>query len=585
MLNLAFYYCCQEFSNGTNQMLYVPVTACYLKTHIDFERKELAAELNWILPIVRGISDQDLIDFCWTNKVDLLGVSLFVWNRTKIEAQMARVRSKLPPNLQVIAGGPAVDPNNNHNYLQENFWCDYAVYGNGESAFADVVESIMYQRRLIRFNTSNLAWRHDQQDKTVLADYKMVPEPKISPYLHCEDMLKQLIDYEHSQGWTVTLAWQLTRGCPYKCTFCDWNLGLGNKTTRRKNTWQQEIDMFQRLGVKRIFMSDANLGQYDEDVEIYRYFAKKNLEENAGFLVEANYSKLKKKVNLELMHIAGAGNMLDPTVGFTFSVQDIHPEVLKNIDRPDVSWQVHKEMILELQQAYPEIMTRLQLILGLPGQTLQSWKQSLCETSNVNAVCYIFMSELLPGSPSVRDPEYQKKYQFVYSNSLRLYHGGPQLPYRSLFPQRCYSFDEWDLVQMTVLSHIFIAVQFIQMHVRSDCDVWHLMDLVEKDPHYHAVCKNLYENWTKKDQFVFTEDFGGAPMPDGMSACMFEYAWHNNKNIIKLMMQATPNIKIHLKKYLEYMKQNEQGNVNIDPAESAQITNQNPNHQAQKEPA
>jgi hypothetical protein len=111
------------------------------------------------------------------------------------------------------------------------------------------------------------------------------------------------------------------------------------------------------------------------------------------------------------------------------------------------------------------------------------------------------------------------------------------------------------------------------------------MDLVEKDPHYHAVCKNLYENWTKKDQFVFTEDFGGAPMPDGMSACMFEYAWHNNKNIIKLMMQATPNIKIHLKKYLEYMKQNEQGNVNIDPAESAQITNQNPNHQAQKEPA
>jgi tRNA A37 methylthiotransferase MiaB len=584
MINLAFYYCCQEFSNNANRMVYVPVTACYLKTHIDYERQDLASQLNWVLPIMHQVSDEELIDFCWTNNVDVLGVSMFVWNRSRIETQMARVRSKLPPNLQVIAGGPAVDPNNNPKYLEENFWCDYAVYGNGEAAFADVVESILHKRRLIRFNTSNLAWRSDQPGKTLLADYKMIPEPKVSPYLHCEDMLKQLIDREHSQGWTVTMAWQLTRGCPYKCTFCDWNLGLGNKTTRRKNTWQKEIDMFQRLGVKRIFMSDANLGQYDEDVEIYQYFAKKNLEENAGFLVEANYSKLKKKVNLELMHIAGQANMLDPTVGFTFSVQDIHPHVLKNIDRPDVTWQVHKEMMLELRQSYPTIMTRLQLILGLPGQTLQSWKESLCETSSVNAVCYIFMSEVLPGSPAVRDPEYLEKFKFVYSNSLRWYAEVKRGSYRSLFPQRCYSFDEWDLVRMTVLSHIFMAVQLIQTHVGSDYDPWLLLDLVEQSPHYHAICNNLYENWTKHDQFVFTEDFGGDPAPNGMmSACMFEYAWHNNKNIIKLMMRATLNIDQHLKTYLAYTK----GQVKIGSVQSAQaaIQIQNPNHQAQKEPA
>ena len=71
---------------------------------------------------------------------------------------------------------------------------------------------------------------------------------------------------------------------------------------RGQTVYTQEIDLFQQLGIKHIYLSDANVGQYDEDVDMIEYFGQKNLQENAEFRISGNYSKLRKDVNLKIFN-------------------------------------------------------------------------------------------------------------------------------------------------------------------------------------------------------------------------------------------------------------------------------------------
>ena len=56
----------------------------------------------------------------------------------------------------------------------------------------------------------------------------------------------------------------------YNCTYCDWSQNLTNKVTRRKAEWKLELEFFRDLDVQ-IRETDANFGQWKEDIEIYDY--------------------------------------------------------------------------------------------------------------------------------------------------------------------------------------------------------------------------------------------------------------------------------------------------------------------------
>jgi tRNA A37 methylthiotransferase MiaB len=224
------------------------------------------------------------------------------------------------------------------------------VYGAGEQAFADIIDHLVNQKPMIAFNTSNCAWKNHNTGKTVVADYKFVKMIETSPFVHNAKLFGRMVADAKKKNVPVWLPYTLTRGCPYSCTFCDWNSGLGNKVSRRKNTYREEIDLFQQVGIKDIYLSDANVGQYDEDIEMIEYFAQKNLEENAGFHVSGNFSKLKKENNLKIFHTMARGKLINKT--FNLSIQDINKEILDNINRPDVGWETHVSMAKELQEKY-----------------------------------------------------------------------------------------------------------------------------------------------------------------------------------------------------------------------------------------
>lgn len=541
MLKILFYHANIGSPIPNHQSsLFLSIAAVYLKTYLEINYPEVGAQVTWALPLQHQLTDDELVDICKKENPDLLCTGHYIWNQSFLHEQLTRIRSRLDPKCKFVLAGPSIDVNLNPNFFTERPYADYAIYGAGELAFAELIKHLVQKKSLVSFNVSNLAWYDKTREKQIVSEFKYVPQSSVSPFLFNESFFTKMVQNEINNNVRVILPYELTRGCPYACTFCDWNSGLSNKVTRRKKSFYDEIDLFQKLGIKDFYMADANFGQYDEDIEIVEYMAQKNIKENAQFKTDSNLSKLRKDNNLKIYHALAKGDLISKGWGFTFSVQDINDEVLKNIDRPDVGWDVHERMINELRESYPEIQSKIQFIVGLPGQTVQTIQESLSKITRLrNVRLSTFLNELLPASPASLNLDYQKKFKFSYSQSERV---GLRGFFRGKFPASCISFDQEEFIEMILIASMYTGLA----DLREEMDYSNLnIDLIVKNfinSKYFSLLKdNLYNNWTLHDKFYYTMNFDGTeeiiPACDmGLSAS----AWIQTKEFRKFLLLCMP---------------------------------------------
>ena len=498
MFKIFFYHASDSIGYNTDRQIYLGIAALYLKTHIDHNKKHIADKIEWLIPQQEKLSDKDLIDKLNKENPDIFCTSHYIWNHDHLSKQIERIRPHVPKNILFVAGGPSINVNIDKNFFQKHPSIDYAMYGAGEAGFADLIESLIEDKKLIKFNTSNIAWYDIEKNKQIVADFKYVPQTKISPYTHNASLFSSMVKQMLDKNLLVIVPYELTRGCPYKCTFCDWNSGLTNKTTRRKGTYEDEIDLFHELGIKGIYFADANVGQYEEDIDMVAYLAKKNIEEGAGFRTDGNFSKLRKENNLKIYHHLAKADLVTDNAGFTISVQDINEDILTNIDRPDVGWDVHVKIMKELREHYPKKPSQVQLLQGLPGQTVESWKQTLNTVASEATFLQIFVSELLSASPAARDKTYQDGFKFEYSNAVRF--NGEEF-FSGQFTKSCVSFSQQDYVEMSIWSTFYSALVYFREQSTARFDFDAVVRSFENSTIYQKLLSNLQENWLVKINF------------------------------------------------------------------------------------
>jgi hypothetical protein len=160
------------------------------------------------------------------------------------------------------------------------------------------------------------------------------------------------------------------------------------------------------------------------------------------------------------------------------------------------------------------------LIQGLPGQTVDSWRNTLREISKHDLMLQIFISELLPASPAARDKSYQEKFKFVYCTSTR-FNGDSY--FEATFPESCVSFTKKDFVKMTVISHIYSALTLFRQQSIVVFDLEKAVDEFLASPMCKLVEENLYNNWVNHNKFYYTTTFDGKPLidRDAITACYF----------------------------------------------------------------
>jgi radical SAM superfamily enzyme YgiQ (UPF0313 family) len=212
MLKVLFYHANDIQEGSSHNLLFLGVAALYLKTWIDQHRPDIANNIDWCIPQQQKLTDNDLVALIEKEKPDLFCSSHYIWNDSFLTDQLNRIKSQVSHDTIFIAGGPSIDVNINPDFFSIKPFADYTIYGAGEVAFADIVESILQNKKLIAFNTSNVAWFDKQKNKPVIADFKYVPQLSKSPYTSNEDLFSRMIKKEQSKGVTIVLPYDLTRG-------------------------------------------------------------------------------------------------------------------------------------------------------------------------------------------------------------------------------------------------------------------------------------------------------------------------------------------------------------------------------------
>jgi hypothetical protein len=170
----------------------------------------------------------------------------------------------------------------------------------------------------------------------------------------------------------VTL--ETNRGCPYACTFCDWGSLTYNKVKMFDlHRVYQELEWVGKNGCDFISLADANFGMFPErDMMIAEKLIAVQKEYNNPQAYTIAWAKNQKQEVVDIVKklIYEGGSKM----GLNLSVQSMDDDVLDIIKRKNL--EINKiEEVFKLCEEH-NIPLYTELILGLPGETLTSWKNN-----------------------------------------------------------------------------------------------------------------------------------------------------------------------------------------------------------------
>jgi hypothetical protein len=411
---------------GKSIPLYVNPNYWYLRHFYNLHGKSNSVE--WLMPELFKIYNLDeCIKIIKDELPDVLCLSMFVWNYN-FNLQLACKIKQLWPTMKIIMGGPELIAHKQPGFFVEHPYVDFVVYGDGEQAFTQLID---YFLGIAVDKTQWINIVENQAGKDVVYPYETLSDQlffSTSPYISQKEFIlaslkynsANLRNYYHDENYNFMIGMEFARGCMYSCTFCDWSQNLTKKVKRGKRDFFKDVDFFYDNDL--VFNeTDANFGQWDEDLEIFDYaLGRYDKSRNFKFVV-TNTPKLKKSatehiVKKQLQYYDG--DFL-PTV----ALQDTDDRVLKNIDRPSFSLEEQFELINNIKKDVPRekfANLAIQLIIGLPGQQLDTCVNGVVEIISNTGVSKFTVGlwELLSNSPA-NDKFYQSvhklKFEKVFS--------------------------------------------------------------------------------------------------------------------------------------------------------------------------
>jgi len=314
---------------------------------------------------------------------DVIGFSHYIWNKNYCYT-LARELKKSNPDCKIIFGGPET-PITQSQLFQKHPYIDIVVKNEGEKCFRDILENndcSTIPGLLLNDNTKTL----DTGPNVRIDELDCIP----SPYL--TGIFDDLIYKNKNITWNVIL--ETTRGCPYSCTFCDWG-SLTYSKIKKFNLDRifSELEWFGKNGFDHVIFADANFGILERDFQIADKLIEVQKKYSNPKTYSVSWAKNQKRevVSIVKKLIEHGGN----NIGLNLSLQTLDTQVLKNIKRDNLAINHVQEVFALCEKNNIPLYT--ELILGLPGETLESWKQNfykLFEAGNHTGIS-VYQCELL----------------------------------------------------------------------------------------------------------------------------------------------------------------------------------------------
>jgi len=297
---------------------------------------------------------------------DICTFSTYVWNH-QYNYNLARRIKELNPGCMIIFGGPEpaiTDPD----IFRKEPYMDLIICFEGEITYRNVL--LRYETRDWESLPGLLINRDGEAIKT--EDAKRIESLAEIPSPYLTGVFDEIMAANPDVEWNGTL--ETNRGCPFACTFCDWGSLTYNKV--KHFGLERVFDELEWMAKHRcgfISITDANFGMFPERDNM---IADKIIEiqERYGYpkTFSVAWAKNQKREVVDIVK-----KLLDApgfNQGLTLSVQSLDVDVLENIRRKNMEMNKLEEVFELCEQR--NIPTYTELILGLPGETLTSWKEN-----------------------------------------------------------------------------------------------------------------------------------------------------------------------------------------------------------------
>jgi len=353
---------------------FTPLALRYLKAHL-VERCGHALNDVEILEFARDVDQADVVRLIVAAEPTVLGLSCYVWNVTALLAVCAGIKA-LRPDTTIVLGGPEVGPEA-ASVLAANPAVDAIVASEGEIPFAEIVETLT--RRGDLACVKGICFRRgttivENEDAPLLRDLNQLASPHAARY---------------GDGTGRLICLETQRGCVFHCSFCFENKGMSVRNRRfNLDRLKEEILFWLQQDVSEIYFMDP---VFNLDAE--------RTKEICRFIVQHNARKIGMHAELWAEFIDEEMARLFHDAGFHFlevGLQTTDETALSAVERR-LRLKPFLEGIGYLQQF--NLQFELQLICGLPGDTLAMFKKSIDFAGSLDPYSLaVYPLMILPGT-------------------------------------------------------------------------------------------------------------------------------------------------------------------------------------------
>lgn len=327
--------------------------------------------------VVDQASDCAVVQEILDRKPWMVGFTCYLWNISRTLWIAARLK-QANPDLKIVLGGPEITADNA--WVLDRQWVDYAVVGEGEQTFAQLLTHLQASGGFSQSSTIIPGlW---QASNPALPLFRK-PLPNLneisSPYL------EGILDAADQR----MLLLETIRGCVFKCKFCYYPKSYDGLYFVDEDKIVANLRHARERAAREVVLLDPTLNQRKDFEGFLQLLARENPDHQFEYFGELRAEGITPRI-AQLLRQA---NFTEVEIG----LQSVDPTAQSLMDRRNNLKAFERGIAAMLEAG---LRVKVDLIIGLPGDTVSSVRRGFeyLKSNELYSTVQVFNLAVLPGT-------------------------------------------------------------------------------------------------------------------------------------------------------------------------------------------